>query len=416
MLSVRYYCHYSAQTGFGRAARDYLAALYGVDGVELEIAVLGDGIESPEPRYRFLDDLAVPFQLVEGSPDVEIYHSTPRILAEAHQLRDLEEQSNRSLTGSRGAKRIALTTWETSALPAKYARTLLGFDAVVVPSDFCAEIFDAAFHKHATTWSRGHDIDREAMHAVRLTNVIPHCFDEGLWPCAPKLEDQSTWNGWKDRPCRFYSIGAWGERKNMLGVLRAYLHEFDKRDRVQLMMVIADADFEEIRSVITRSGLPESELPELYVPADKLTEEQLIDLHATADCFVSATRGEGFGLGLFEAAISGRQIVTPMWGGQSDFLDEYTGCQAVPYQLTPCFGAERARGDGTVTVAIAPGVDCRQTWADPDLVTLGAAMRRVYEEQAESAIPEDRAVLESRFGYKTIGPMFANLLREIAFS
>lgn len=403
MLRARYYCSYADLSGYGRAARDYLAALYAVDGVELEIAVLGNnGCESPEPRYSYLDDLAVPFQQVVGDPDVEIFHSTPRVLEAVDQWCPVEyRDANDKLAR---ARRVALTTWETSILPARYARALLAFDSVVVPSDFCAEIVDAAIAREIPGVAR-----------PRLASVISHCFDEGLWPAAsPQVIDRDDTRPY---PYRFYSIGAWGERKNMLGVLRAYLHEFSKRDRVQLMMLIADADFGEIRSLITRSGLPAEELPELYVPSHVLTEEQLIDLHATADCFVSATRGEGFGMGLFEAAISGRQIVTPIWGGQSDFLDEYIGCQAVPFQLTPCFGAERARGeDGSVTVAIAPGVDCRQAWADPDLVALGGAMRAAYDGHINSVIPGDRAVLEARFGYKTIGPKFANLLREIAFT
>ncbi len=298
--------------------------------------------------------------------------------------------------------RIALTTWETSILPTIYARALEAFDAVIVPSDFCAEIVDCA---HVDLAMIDHGVDARPK---RLSYVVPHCFDETWWPKpTPRERDAGS-------PCRFYSIGAWGERKNMLGILRAYLHEFTKADQVQLMLLIADADYDEIRSLITRSGLPEHELPELAVPSATLSDEELAELHAAADCFVSATRGEGFGLGLFEAAIMGTNVITPLYGGQSDFLDEYPACKAIPYQMTPCFGAERRRvSDDAIAVSIAPGVDCRQMWAEPDLEALAAEMRATYEHTTH-VHHGHRSTLEAKFGYKIVGPKFVNLLREIA--
>ncbi len=288
-------------------------------------------------------------------------------------------------------------------MPERYARALAAFDRVIVPSDFCAELVD---HAHAALMTLDSTVK------VRpLSHVVPHCFDEERWP-KPDRESGD--------PYRFYSIGAWGERKNMLGVLRAYLHEFSSADNVHLLMVIADADFDEIRSLIARSGLPQHELPGITIPYTALTEAQLMELHATVDCFVTATRGEGFGLGLFEAAIMGRQIIAPLYGGQNDFLDEYSGAQGVGYRMTPCFGTERARfGADAVGVAIAPGVDCRQLWAEPDLSSLAAfmrdAMNGIYKTGTRMrSMRSDREILERRFGYKAVGPMFANLLREIA--
>ena len=316
-MRIRYYCHYGHLTGYGRAARDYLAALHRVDGLELEIAALGGdaGCASPEPRYSHLDDLARQWQEPWATtPDLEIYHAPPRVLAALAGAADTP----------RRAKRVALTTWETMPLPDEFVVALRAYDDVIVPSEFCADLVNLALHDGVSN---------------NLPHIIPHCFDESFWS-APAA-DTSFARQARGDTFRFYTIGAWGERKNSLGILRAYLHAFSKADDVQLMMLIDGADFDEIRSLIARSGIPAGELPELFVPDRTLDERELVELHGSADCFVSATRGEGWGLGLFEAAVMGRHVIAPLWGGQSDFLDDYAWARAIPFQMTPCFGAEQ---------------------------------------------------------------------------
>ena len=44
--------------------------------------------------------------------------------------------------------------------------------------------------------------------------------------------------------------------------------------------------------------------------------------HPKASCFVSLTRGEGFGLPLLEAAASGLPIIATEWSGHLDFLKD----------------------------------------------------------------------------------------------
>jgi hypothetical protein len=328
---------------------------------------------------------------------VEIYHAPPRVLAALTQQRTVRDQA--------APKRVAIMTWETTDLPGELGSMLGWFDAVITPSEFCAGVI-------------GKDLNpRTSLH------VVPHCFDELFWP-APDPD----WDG--DRPYRFYSIGAWGERKNHLGVLRAYLHEFTKSDRVQLMLLIEGADFDEIRSVIARSGIPPAELPELNVPdvqdVGHLDEAQLVELHIDGDCFVSATRGEGWGLGMFEAAILGKAVIAPRWGGQLDFLEHYRWYRPVHQQLTPCWGSETRervveQGGQHVQVSkisLPPGVNCKQLWGEPDLHTLAKQMRRAFIEAPQGRSLDcvtERAALEARFGYKTVGPLMANLLRGISW-
>ena len=328
-----------------------------------------------------------------AAPDVAIYHANPLVLSQLAECGLPDE-----------AVRVACTTWETSSLPEHYADELEAYTGgVIVPSTFCGEIMDLADLK---------------------AHVVPHCFDEGFW-VQPPAYSTALRNDPNER-YRFYAIGASGERKNMMGVLKAYLGEFTAHDRVHLMLLMGNPDFDEIRSVMARSGLPQEAMPAISIPDGvSMNDQELLELHGAADCFVSATRGEGWGLGLFEAAIMGRHVIAPMWGGQMDFLADYAWSRAVPFGLTPCFGSEikgeiverGGRMMQSSKVVLPPGVNCRQQWAEPSLADLGSDMRYLYELH-DDITPEqmraERAALEARFGYKTVGPQLAKLLKEIA--
>lgn len=388
-MRVRYLCHYGALTGYGRAARDYLAALHGA-GVELEIGTFGP-VESPEPRYRHLDKYARPFLELGPSTGstVTVIHAQPRL------LEAMPEANLRAVAG--GGPIAALTTWETSDLPLPYFEALKRFDRVIVPSHFCADVVDPY------------------VDAPMPVRVIPHCFDPAFWALPTSVDAPST--------TRFYTIGAWGERKNPIGILKAYLSEFSRDDNVQLTMYLEGCDFNEVRSLIARSGLKPEQLPRISIPDNpQLAEDELVKLHVNNDVFVSATRGEGWGLGLFEAAVMGKWIISPLYGGQSDFLDEYARCAGVPYQFTPCFGTEVRgeiiNGQQLARVSIPPGTSCRQRWAEPDLGALASEMRYAHMHATSTRVAptevwSDREPLERQFSYKTVGELFANTLREM---
>jgi glycosyltransferase involved in cell wall biosynthesis len=43
-------------------------------------------------------------------------------------------------------------------------------------------------------------------------------------------------------------------------------------------------------------------------------------LHTQGDCFVSLSRGEGWGLGAFDAGTNGNPVIVTGWGGTVEFL------------------------------------------------------------------------------------------------
>jgi glycosyltransferase involved in cell wall biosynthesis len=339
--------------------------------------------------------------------DVVLVHAPPRHL---EALTQTVIPGIAGSSGSHGAPTIAVTTWESSSMPEPYANALVHhYDGTIVPSTFCQNVIRDAFIRD------GYHDHRSGTDGVL---VIPHCFDETWWP-APALRERGEHDKYR---CR--SIGASGERKNMMGVLKAYIHAFERRDPVELMLVIQNPDFDEIRSVIACSGIPLADLPVIHIPAPReLTERELVDLHQNADCFVSATRCEGWGLGLFEAAILGKLVIAPTYGGHADFLrgprPSVYGFLDVDWRHTPCWGVEqRSRtivedGMARSTIAMPPGVNAKQHWAEPDLYHLSGAMKLALLDPrlADFDMVGRRAWLERKFGFRVVGEQFAAALK-----
>jgi glycosyltransferase involved in cell wall biosynthesis len=394
-VKLRYYCHFGYVTGYSRAAHDYLMALLHHSDVDIEIVPIDAAPDMFALEPRYLELMQWVNAEPRGSCDVALYHTTP------WRLRELA--IGPTMWPDVGdVPRVALTTWETDPMPSHVAAGLARYNHVIVPSVFVAQCADDL------PWS----------------SVVPHCFDPDFWGFPERYEPEP--------PFSFYTVGAWNERKNPLGVLRAYLHEFRRRDEVRLVIVAADADLAAVRSLLARSGLPEEDWPGLFVPrrAGPLTQEQLLELHAGAGCFVSATRGEGFGLGHFEAAIMGRPVVTSLRGGQSEFLARHPFCSFDAdlrgLQRTPCFAGESQLGVverdgqlyGMARADISNDVDCGQLWYEPDLVSIAQSMRYIASAHREIAKRWDevrayRGELERDYGYATIGPLLARTLEEI---
>lgn len=422
-MKILVVCFWNALTGYGRAARDYVAALAAA-GHEVRVVdwtsinPTAPRAVSPEERYRALDDRVTTWAEVaaegiyRGRPDeVAIFHGQPRLLAQmVHDGRIAPQTSG---------PRVAMTTWETSEFPAMWAPLLGdGYDRVLVPSTHCQEVLER--------------------HPAFDVQVVPHTFDPAFWAPdrhRPRLDG--------DTSVRFYAIGAWDERKNHGAILRAYLHAFTARDRVRLTIRAAGLNEQAVRSIIARSALPEQALPQLVLDARPMTECELVALHTDNDVFVSASRGEGWGLGLFEAAVSGKIVITPTDTGEAEYLflpyddatDErpcYAGLRALGPGHTPCFAGPGPLviRDGQVVgerMSLVPGMTCHQTWGDPNVLELAGAMRRqvlhlqpgVHRDvghDISGAPPEPtfgRETFERRFAYPVVADLLGDVLGDL---
>ncbi len=98
---------------------------------------------------------------------------------------------------------------------------------------------------------------------------------------------------------------------------------------------------------------------------DVLSESQIRRLHLRGDCYVSLCRGEGWGIGAFDAAAHGNPVVMTAFGGQLDYLKRELA-YLVNYELVPVINPQ-------APLSYSPD----QRWAEPDIQHGAQLLRHV---------------------------------------
>lgn len=382
-LHVRYTGPVGCPTGYGQAAHDTLMALLDARA-DLEI----DPVLPPDPGVlgdRFEELLEYPKRYTEQWPTHYLVHVAPKF---AHHM------AYDDLAPPRSVPRLLYTTWETSRLPAELIHTIdENYAHVIVPSQHNATAFEHS------------GLARDKLH------VIPHAVDPAWWDpqLLDALDPRNPANADLNpaRPFTFYSILTWCERKNPIGLLKAYFAAFLRIPNVRLVLVstlgVSREDFEALR-VATR--LPLDSLPkvEFVTGPTRLTDTAVRQLHVEADCYVTTSRGEGFGLPLLEAALTGNVIIAPRWSGYRDFLDSYARTMYIDTQMTPAFPGPGSLDAGAITPD--------QLWGEPDLAACIAAMRKAYASVGLDRKTPSAKILAAH-SYQTVGAAWRRLLEAI---
>ena len=126
--------------------------------------------------------------------------------------------------------------------------------------------------------------------------------------------------------------------------------------------------------------------PNIRLEQRKLSDDERLDLIASADALLSLHRSEGFGLVMAEAMAAGVAVVATNWSGNLDFMDETTAL-LVPF--------------GMIAVADCKGVyDGREQWADPDVAAAAEHLQALAAHPAryEGMRRAARAMVEERLG------------------
>ena len=160
------------------------------------------------------------------------------------------------------------------------------------------------------------------------------------------------------------------ERYNTQAIIDAYRRAFGEHDDVTLVIKdygATSGDQTIPRALAgTRSG---AKCEYITAFTDK---HELIRLYKSCDAFVSAHRGEGFGMKILDAMACALPIITPLFGGPTAYC-EPGNCFPVDFSLIPM-------GDCLDTRAIP--ITNQPMWAAVDPRSLARQMRRVYDERA----------------------------------
>ena len=72
----------------------------------------------------------------------------------------------------------------------------------------------------------------------------------------------------------------------------------------------------------------------VFIIEDEMTEEEIADLYAMADCYVSPYKGEGFNLPVLEAMASGLPVIVTAGVWWSDLVIHHSSFLFLPLTLT----------------------------------------------------------------------------------
>jgi glycosyltransferase involved in cell wall biosynthesis len=222
--------------------------------------------------------------------------------------------------------------WEQPRVPKSWERGLSVVHDIAVPSLFTANAVSG-------------------MGAGQPVRVCPH-------PVALDRPPLSPFAAGAARPEQPFtvvstlSVGSGFERKNPIGLIRAFRLAFgDRKDRRLRMLVTASEHYAPARTQILRAVGQTRNIEIAWKP---LTRPELIKWWGTPDAYAQLHRAEAFGLPLAEAMCAGVPVVATGWSGNMDFMTERTALP-VRYRLVDVVDPQRK-------YAATEG-----QWAEPDI-------------------------------------------------
>jgi glycosyltransferase involved in cell wall biosynthesis len=243
-----------------------------------------------------------------------------------------------------GVYRIAYWLWELEVFPlAAIARAGL-IDEVWAPSQFVAD----------------------AVRAVWPDKPI-HTIPYGITPPMAVPLPRSRF-GLRADACVFlfmFDLGSVMERKNPLGLIRAFRHAFTPTEAVQLALKVGHRqyyphDWAQLQTAIGDANI--------VLIDEHLSRADTEGLLATCDAYVSLHRSEGFGLSPAEAALLGKPVIATDYSSTRDFL-------SADWALLVDY--ERVR----LPTAVGP-YPAGSVWAEPNVMQAAAHLRWVADHRA----------------------------------
>jgi glycosyltransferase involved in cell wall biosynthesis len=321
-------------TGYGDSADQYIA---GLRHERIPVSWAPTGEVRPWAQHGDIRNADIDY-------DTVILHDRPLELASR-------------MDHERDVTRLGYIAWETDVAPETWRPVLDRLDMVLVPSTF----------------------NQKAVLATGTTTpvaVLPHIARRVRRIAGGRFGDIT------EDDFVFYTMGPWYNRKAIADVIRAFVDTFSANDSVALVVKTSPIDYgasdgqDNMTWVsVGRLLAGHSRPPKIVVKVGDGPPGTIDQIHTRGDCFVSLARGEGWGLGAFDAACFGNPSIVTGWGGQLDYLgSDYP--LLVDYKLVP------TAADPVDTFGFP--LSKETYWARADRNHAGALMRHLYDHRDDA--------------------------------
>jgi glycosyltransferase involved in cell wall biosynthesis len=204
------------------------------------------------------------------------------------------------------------------------------------------------------------------------------------------------------------------DRKNLISSIIWFMKAFEGKKDVGLIVKTSrgrDTTIDRelvrktLRQVRTAAKIDLDRAPKLYMMHGTMTREEMRNVYRSKKLigYMSATRGEGFGLPLLEAAVSELPVVATNWSAHTEFLDG-PSFQKVKFDMCP---VPPSRIDGTIFVA-------GSAWANPREGNFCRKMKSLYEnpKQFKTAAKNLSKTLTKTHSLEALQEKFENIMRK----
>ena len=367
-MNVKYVGALKDHSGYGEANRHDVASLL-TAGIKVTAKIPVYTTDTAD--YGRLGNIINAVEDKNLKYDIVILHTTPNVYP---------------LYMEEGKYHIARAFWETDKLPPEFAKGL----------ELCNEIWTGSKYNARAIRKSG---------VTKPIYIIPEAIDT-------EFLDYKPFKAIDDKVFSFYSVFEWTDRKNPEALLSAYWQEFENDENVVLVLKTYLDNFtkkkkEEIdfylKKIKSRVSLRKYQPVLMY--RHLMDRNQVYRFHKTFDCFVSAHRGEGWGIPQMEAMLMGKPVISTNCGGIHEYLTDRENAFLIPYTLIPLTGNNRNK----------QWYLSDQKWADVDIDELRKAMRFVYEnrERSNKIAEKGKDVVIKNFSLDVIGNKMKERLLKI---
>ena len=266
---------------------------------------------------------------------------------------------------------IAYPFWELDTIPAKYIDYLGKYERIWAPSGFIGEMLQR--------------------YGFSNVDIVKH-------PISLPVEEPDLFV--RSGPLKIlfhFDFDSFPARKNPEAAIHAFKSAFPGKEDV-LLTVKARGE----NDLGRRQWLAEQAAADqrIKVVDQLMTREEVNDMTAAHDVFISLHRSEGLGLGCAEALAAGKAVVATDYGGSTEFINEQTG-----------YPVQWSRIDvGPDDYVLAEN----STWADPSVEHAATALRSIYAdpEKARKKARKGFQNLVDNHSYEAVGRRMVNILQE----
>jgi glycosyltransferase involved in cell wall biosynthesis len=368
-MKVLYIGCYREGTGWGNSAIDYILALdsVGIDVVCRPVKLNNDNPDLPE---RILE-----LEAKDSSGcDVCIQHVLP------HHM-----EYNSSFKKNIGLYFTETSSFEYSPWPNRINQLDEGWVS-------CQQSLDASIYSGV----------KIPLKIIPLPTDVSR-FERTYQPLEiPEIKDTFT----------FYFIGEAIRRKNLVALIKAFHLEFSPNELVSLVIKTNKSNMssEECHKHVSEICSQIKNNLKLYKSIDdykneviitqRLSDEQMMGLHTSCDCFVMPSFGEAWCIPAFNAMGFGKTPICTNVGGMSEFLKNGGGF-LVEGNSEPVFG---------MTETFHDIYTAREDWCNIDIRYLQSEMRYVHD----SHVQKDSEYFEVKkqgiksaydYSYKAVGTL-----------